>query len=853
MRTSPVYPRSFFHRGLVRSELNLYAEAIKDYRAAIEKLPFHFESHYNLGLAYLKLGSREQAMQSFLQAAEVAAGEKKAMALYNAGIVAAKLNKKAEARNVFEEAIRLKPDYLKPRYGLASLEPHTPEGRQRAQAQFDLIVELKPNFAPTFFRLGRFHASFGDAPAAEKAYRKAIELYPEYSKARYNLGLLYLAQERLGEARAQFQWLLDREPDHAGTHYNLGRIAFREKSFEEALTHYRQAVEARQGRYPEAYFGMGLLYAAQDKYDEAAQAYELGLKYRKAWPEAHFNLGLAFLKQEKWSQAEKGFRNALRHNPRYPEAWYNLGVLYARWGRDDDAIQSFRQALEIRPDYTAARLNLGVRYARKEQYAAAIAGQDVPGMQMFTSQLLDRLAQGGVAEVILATNLTATFTIASSASDSDVRLTTPGGTSNASERDDVLMDDTDFVAHAGVGARYAIDDTWGVRLDARALFPPSSEDEGVTVDLEGLLGIYVSFGAKGAEAPPVEEPEEPPADEDGDGIVGESDQCPTEPEDKDNFEDENGCPDPDNDGDGIADEFTTVCDKWGVSGDYHEFAFGPTGDRAYNGASRNPHDTAHITGGSSGGTGGAGAGGLVPFALGSDTNGSIRVPSSFCGLFGLKPSRGRVPLGPQYAEVWQGAVVEHVLTRSVRDSAALLDQTNGMDEGAPQPLPREEGFLAATARPPGRLKVAVSLGEPLGAPLGARLDPEVRRAVGQAAHRLEAMGHAVEWCDPPVDGERLADSYLTLYLGHLAADLAWISEQTGVPVGRLDIEPSTRAIGRLGGCLLARDYELAKRYWNRLARAMGEFQRSACSISSASPSASKPASRRAWMLNGPCR
>ena len=239
----------------------------------------------------------------------------------------------------------------------------------------------------------------------------------------------------------------------------------------------------------------------------------------------------------------------------------------------------------------------------------------------------------------------------------------------------------------------------------------------------------------------------------------------------------------------------------------------------------NPWAPAHSPGGSSGGAAAAVAGGLVPLALAGDGGGSIRIPASHCGLFGLKPSRGRVPLGPMFGEVWQGAVVEHALTRSVRDSAALLDAINGMDAGSPWPLLRESGFLTALERPPEGLRVAVSLGEPLGAPLGTRLDPEVRRAVEQAAARLEGLGHHVEWADPPVDGEALADSYLTLYLGHLAADLAWISEQTGMPVARLALEPSTRAIGRLGRCLPARDYESAKRYWNRAAREMASFHR----------------------------
>ncbi|WP_416137606.1 amidase [Halomonas sp. HK25] len=265
----------------------------------------------------------------------------------------------------------------------------------------------------------------------------------------------------------------------------------------------------------------------------------------------------------------------------------------------------------------------------------------------------------------------------------------------------------------------------------------------------------------------------------------------------------------------------------------------------------NPWAPEHSPGGSSGGSAAAVAGGLVPLALAGDGGGSIRIPASHCGLFGLKPSRGRVPLGPMFGEVWQGAVVEHALTRSVRDSAALLDAINGMDEGSPWPLPRETGFLDALSRPPKALRVAVWLGESLSAPLGTRLDPEVRRAVEQAARRLEGLGHHVEWAGPNVDGAALADSYLTLYLGHLAADLAWMSEQTDVPVSRLAIEPATRAIGRLGRCLPAADYEAAKRYWNRVARDMAAFHR--CFDVLLMPVAATPAPRRGDLYPTPAR
>ncbi len=121
-----------------------------------------------------------------------------------------------------------------------------------------------------------------------------------------------------------------------------------------------------------------------------------------------------------------------------------------------------------------------------------------------------------------------------------------GGVSNSSERDDIMLDDTDVVWHGGAGIKLGVGESWGFRLDGRALFQPSSEDEGMSVDAEGLLGLYVEFG--GAEAAPAE-----PEDGDGDGVLGEADKCPSEAEDKDGFEDDNGCPDPDNDADGVAD------------------------------------------------------------------------------------------------------------------------------------------------------------------------------------------------------------------------------------------------------------------------------------------------------------
>ena len=120
-----------------------------------------------------------------------------------------------------------------------------------------------------------------------------------------------------------------------------------------------------------------------------------------------------------------------------------------------------------------------------------------------------------------------------------------------SKNEDVIAKDTDAALYVGVGAKYRVDNGWGLRADARVLFPPSATGSGPTVDFEALLSIYKEFGRKTVEKA-VEPPSGPNDDPDGDGISDDADKCPNEPEDKDGFQDDDGCPDPDNDGDGVA-------------------------------------------------------------------------------------------------------------------------------------------------------------------------------------------------------------------------------------------------------------------------------------------------------------
>ncbi|MCA9567815.1 MAG: amidase [Myxococcales bacterium] len=247
--------------------------------------------------------------------------------------------------------------------------------------------------------------------------------------------------------------------------------------------------------------------------------------------------------------------------------------------------------------------------------------------------------------------------------------------------------------------------------------------------------------------------------------------------------------------------------------------YGVTESR-FRGPCRNPWDTTRTPGGSSGGSGSAVAARMVPVAHAGDGGGSIRIPAAHCGLFGLKPSRGRVPMGPYISESWGGLVVQHVVARSVRDSAALLDCTAGPEVGAPYGVERpERPFLQEVGRDPGTLRIAWTA-EPL---FGGTTDPENRTAVEEAARQLEALGHVVEERLPPFDREALVRAYLSFVAVGTASELQGIGAHIGRPVTASEVEPVTWLLSRIGHKLTAMEMQGHREAMYAAGRAMGAF------------------------------
>ncbi|MEP4485115.1 MAG: amidase [Halioglobus sp.] len=252
-----------------------------------------------------------------------------------------------------------------------------------------------------------------------------------------------------------------------------------------------------------------------------------------------------------------------------------------------------------------------------------------------------------------------------------------------------------------------------------------------------------------------------------------------------------------------------------------ELGLNPVTEPKEFGPSRNPWDTSRTPGGSSGGAGAAVAAGILPIAHASDGGGSIRIPAACCGLVGLKPSRGRVPFGPDKAEGWAGQSTSHVVSRTVRDTAAMLDATAGSEPGEAYSAPHYTGtFLDAIQSAPRALKIAVSY-EKWGQ---GNYQPEVIAGLKNTVKLLESLGHTVEEARPDFDGEAAGSKLFTIVSVNTALAARQRAAELNCTVDELNMEDGTRLYMELGNAVSATDYAEAIQMNQRVGRLLGEFQ-----------------------------
>ena len=275
----------------------------------------------------------------------------------------------------------------------------------------------------------------------------------------------------------------------------------------------------------------------------------------------------------------------------------------------------------------------------------------------------------------------------------------------------------------------------------------------------------------------------------------------------------------------IATENSEIVNRWEKSGvitfgltNSPEFGIkGITEPQAW-GSCKNPWNLKHNSGGSSGGSASAVAAGIVPIAGASDGGGSIRIPASYCGLFGLKPSRGRTPWGPQMSEAMHGAAMQHVLCKTVRDSAAMLDATQGSDHASLFNIQSPAGsYLQLLQKAPKRLKIGFSTDSPI----GTKVSKDAIQAIQNTVKLLESLGHHVEEAKPQIDGMKLAKDFITTWFSQCAFTVNQAKQKFNAKDS--DFELDTLAIAAFGAKASAVDYINNLNNWGVYVSKMNHF------------------------------
>lgn len=251
-----------------------------------------------------------------------------------------------------------------------------------------------------------------------------------------------------------------------------------------------------------------------------------------------------------------------------------------------------------------------------------------------------------------------------------------------------------------------------------------------------------------------------------------------------------------------------------------EFGLVPITEPKLFGPTNNPWDLSRTPGGSSGGSAAAVAARIVPLAHASDGGGSIRIPASCCGVFGLKPTRGRTPIGPDFGEAWRGLTCDHVLTRSVRDSAAMLDATAGPDIGAPYyAVSPARPFLEEVDTDPGKLRIAFT-SEPF---LSDTVHKDCVKGLQATVRLCRDLGHELVEATPRIDGKAFAKAFLTVVCVETRATIEEGEVLLNRKASLKDFEPSTWALGLLGKRCRATEFSRSLNLIQLAARQIGQF------------------------------
>jgi superkiller protein 3 len=369
LQRDTAYAAAYINLGIVLTKQHKYIQAEAAYRKAIDYESNNPKPYLNLGILFIRQERWQEARPMLVESIRLSSGDLKARAQYYTGLNSAALGDTIEAKNYFNEAILLRPDYLLPRIQLGLLETDT----DRKKRHLEEILRLNPNYAPAYYYLSLINSEEKNLEAAEENLYKAIKSNPSDPELKASLGELYLEMNRIVEAERIFSDMIESSALLPQNYFYLAKVESEKGNLDEAVRFYDLAITTADGYYPDALLHKGFILLQLDRTKEAADAYKEAIRLRPDYSEAHYNLGLLFHRDEDYRQALRHYRRAVFVEPSYAKAWYNAGVVFRSKGEPDSARYYFEQALTYKPDYVKALLNLGVEHSDLQEFDKAIS------------------------------------------------------------------------------------------------------------------------------------------------------------------------------------------------------------------------------------------------------------------------------------------------------------------------------------------------------------------------------------------------------------------------------------------------------------------------------------------------
>jgi len=364
------HKRAYYNLGLIYGfKTARYNLSIENFLNFLKLEPLSYEANLNLGYVYYKKKKYNEALEYFTKCESLSASKRKAKAMFQKARVLIQLGNKNEANLVLTAALKLDPDSVEIRSGLATLlMEKNPEKGAEAILK---ILTVYNEYAEGYYMLGKYFYEQEKYDLALKYLRMGYKQSPRSTLIKTYLGFVYLKLEEYDDSKQIYLELVSENSTKPMFYFNLARSYFGLNDFENALVYYQKAVQLEKDYY-EALINIGIIYAKQEKYKSAIEYYNRAIKVKSDSPTVYYNLAVLYRKNRENEQALEAYKKALSIKENYPEIYYNKAIIFTEQGKLDEAEKSYLLAIKFDKKYTSAYNNISYVYVREKKIDEAI-------------------------------------------------------------------------------------------------------------------------------------------------------------------------------------------------------------------------------------------------------------------------------------------------------------------------------------------------------------------------------------------------------------------------------------------------------------------------------------------------